>query len=365
MKFIIIFIIVIIPFITTLSKKNQFLFLNEFSMKQNNKLFNDDLKLEQCQLDESTKPDEEEEVEKMVLVSAIPHKKENKYLSIGQGQGFSSYFFDFLDPLLQKPISEEFQKIWDDAIAIEVPKPSDYEDPYSLKRILKLTTDESEEKMLEMIQKRRKDFNLEIWKDSIDAPRLFSILNNWKWRVKRVNVEDKVQYLIDKYDYNGDGRLSKSEFIIMMINQNKKAVKLDQERRCTHCLEKITEDIIDPIYENLRNCSLTGVSAERIWDRMQHLNRMTDSYDLYGCITETGNPRTSAVNDFILKSMKKENPHLTKDQFRTGIFIGYWRRQCNDIHIFTDDELNLKKYRWVGGKDINCEQLKMNFEENA
>lgn len=363
MKSIIICIIFIIPFITTLNKKNQFLFLNEFSMKQNNKLFNDDLKLAQCHLDETTSPDEEDE--KLVFVSATPHKKDNKFLAIGQGYGFSTYFFDFLDPLLQKPISEEFQKIWDEAFKIEVPKPSDYEDPYSLKRILKLTSDVPEKEMIEMIKQRRKEFNESIWEQSIDAPKLFSILNSWKWRVKKVSAEDKVQYLIDKYDYNGDGRLSKSEFIIMMINQNKKAVKLAQDKRCVNCLEKITEDIIDPIYENLRNCSLTGVSAERIWERMQHLNRMTDSYDLYGCTTESGNPRTSAVNDFVLKSMKKENPYLTKEQFRTGIFVGYWRRQVNDTHIFTDDEINLKKYRWVGGKDVNCDQLKMKFEEDA
>ena len=58
----------------------------------------------------------------------------------------------------------------------------------------------------------------------------------------------------------------------------------------------------------------------------------------------------------------KTNPYLSKEEFRSGVFIGYWTRQVTEDSIVLNDDINLKKYRWDGNLDRQCEKLKNAYE---
>ena len=84
-------------------------------------------------------------------------------------------------------------------------------------------------------------------------------------------------------------------------------------------------------------------NIEKIVNGIKNLNRGTKLYVMYSCVVKEGHLRTNSVNDFVIKSMKKTNPYLTKEEFRSGIFIGYWTRQVTEDSIVLNDDINLKK----------------------
>ena len=173
---------------------------------------------------------------------------------------------------------------------------------------------------------------------------------------------DPGQYIVDKYDFNGDGRLDAREFIIAMINNNKKVI--EGLKKCRNCMETIILSKLDPIYMYLDCSSNSMVSAEQMWAGFQKLKRSTLGYDIFKCQLDSGKYRTSAINDFILKAHKLVDGKVTKEEFRSGILTGYWNRQTDNTKVFLDDGRNLKTLRWGGQNgnvDIICERIKNNI----
>ena len=348
----------LLPLILSLTVKHQANFL---SIPNKEPLFTDNTEYKQCPVLEEKLEDEDE---KTVIVPSIPVSKPNKFDEIKMGQGHSTYFFDFLDPLLQDKIVKEFSRIWEEAKNIELPNEKDYKDPYPLNAFLRVETNMTQDAILNIITERNHKFNKTLWNNSIDGRHIYSIVKKWKWGIRKIAYDDTAKYLVNKYDYNGDGRIDVKEFLIMMINQNRRSLDLPKEKRCINCLETITDEFINPIYDylNNRNCTSKGLSSEQIWDGIKNLNRGTNLYDMYSCVLKEGHLRTNSVNDFVIKSMKKTSPYLTKEEFRSGIFIGYWTRQVTEDSIVLNDDINLKKYRWDGNLDRQCEKIKNSYE---
>jgi len=292
--------------------------------------------------------------------SLIPKSKENIWYK-QQGFGPSAYFFDHLDPVMQKNITSEFMKIWESAKKIANPPADEFQEPYTLDKIIfHLSGSEplssSIPEQINQMKKIKKDFNSEVWVNSISVAQLFKIISTWGW--SKPSDENFAKRLLDRFDFDGDGRLNPSEFILLSIINN---AKILGEIECkTHCYNKIISDLIDPIFTYLDCNKDNFVSSENLWVGMQSLRRPTWAYSMYLCRMPTvlnNNFRTTSCNDFILKNFKEKDGFLNKQEFRIGMLLGYWDRHTDINKVYTDDSKNLKGVRWAnnGWKDIACD----------
>ena len=64
---------------------------------------------------------------------SLPKKKKNKYEMKHIGWDASAYLFDFLDTIIQKAITDEFERIYKEAFKI-ADEPG-YLDPYTLEKM--------------------------------------------------------------------------------------------------------------------------------------------------------------------------------------------------------------------------------------
>jgi hypothetical protein len=308
------------------------------------------------------KKDEEEEQANAVNITddgtvwSLPRPKPNKHEKKKLGWDSSAYFFDYLDDVLQKDIVKEFDRIFKEAQKIQ--SPADYKDPYALEKILGLSGKNvpPKEELYKKIVSISPSFNPSVWESSISIGQMQTILKEWNWFANTAKP-DPAKYIVDRYDFDGDGRLNPREFLIAMIRNNKRIV--EGEKKCNNCMEHIIATKIDPIHIFLDCGAKDQITAEQIWVGLQKLKRPKLGYDIYKCSLEAGKYRTSAVNDFILKSHKMVEGKLTKEEFRLGLLTGYWDRHTDNNKIYLDDSHNMKTMRWAqdGNVDIICEKI--------
>jgi len=68
--------------------------------------------------------------------------------------------------------------------------------------------------------------------------------------------------------------------------------------------------------------------------------------------------RTSAINDFVLKSHDSKNGLLTKEEFVSWVLFGFWNRQVEPTKVLEWDERSLLNLRWNQWKvDIYHDQV--------
>ena len=120
--------------------------------------------------------------------SNVPKAKANPYAK-QQGFGASAYLFDFFDDVMQQQIDAEFQKVFQAAKAMKEPDPATFQDPYTLDKLVfyysqqgKDTTNAKETDLMSQIQKYNKNFNAQVWGNSINMGQLYSILDQWGWK---------------------------------------------------------------------------------------------------------------------------------------------------------------------------------------
>lgn len=322
-------------------------------------LFNDPTRKDvECPCEEKSE-EEEEEIDDSEgaegRVFNIPKKKKNYYEKKKIGEEASAYLFDYLDPVMQNIILEEFDKIY--KAAQKIKNDPSYTDPYQLSSILNLPPETPTAELLSKMKALVPTFDAAIWQNSISVAQIHSIITEWGWNYDP-SKPDPAKFLVDKYDYNGDGRLNPKEFIIAMIRYNKKIIGTPET--CKNCMENIVETKIDPIFMYLDCTGGNLVNAEQIWNTLKKLKRPVVGYDYYKCTLEGGKYRTSAINDFVLKSHKTVEGRLDKEEFRLGILQGYWDRHVTENGIDKTDERNLKKFRWAndGAVDVVCERIK-------
>lgn len=292
---------------------------------------------------------------------SVPRRKRNLYEEKQIGYGPSAYLFDFLDDILQRDITIEFVRIWNEARTLVAP--SEYKDPYTLESILGYSSETApkigESELINKIMSLSPAFSADVWKISLTCGQIDKILKEWGWFYDFTKT-DPAKLLVDRFDFDGDGRLNPREFLLAMIYNNKKVVDSATKQRCKNCLEILIETKIDPIFSYMDCTSINVVSADDMWKNFRFLKRTkSDVYDIYKCKLENGNYRTSAVNDFLLKSHKIIDGRLNKEEFRYGLLTGYWDRHTDSLRIYPDDTKNLKSVRWSvdGVHDNTCERI--------
>lgn len=302
--------------------------------------------------------DDEDDKEAKATLMVAPFKARDEYSIKELGFGYSAYFFDFLDATLQKRVLESFTEMWKDALAIK-PTDEQYEDPYALATMLngkpRKMADINAEESTNLLKKLKlifPKFDEITWMKSLDAFKINAIVTQWKWDYP-LGTPDPAKYLISNYDFNGDGRLSVQEFLIASIYTNRKVLGGQQ---CQHCYSKLIHDLIDPIFHFADCDSDLRVTAEELWKGLK-LIKQDHHNSYYKCIYEKSNYRTSAVNDFILKTGYNKRGTITSEEFRLGILLGYWTRHVNKDGIIVDDAYNRKKDRWIHGKDTKCDEI--------
>ncbi len=266
--------------------------------------------------------------------------KKNHFWWVKQwGYGPAAYFFDFLDPVLKKPVVEEFKAMHKDLLAFPS-EASDFNDAFDYKKLVSQDSSSLSKSTLKRLQLFTKNYDSSVYDVSANMVQLRGALTKWKWPV---NPGDSSFYqrFISKYDMNFDGRLNPREFILGSIYDNPQAVG---SSLCQHCFFDVGQTI-DAIFLYV-DCNNDGLlSAEELWKNLAGMKTNTEKWNIFSFGNDE-NIRTAAVNDFILKNMKIKNGQLTRKEFRTGILLGIWDRQTEKTQIINDDSRNMKNLRW-------------------
>lgn len=308
---------------------------------------------------------------------SLPDIKVNKYEAKRIGFERSAYFFDFLDAALEQPIMLSLQKLWDSAFAHKAPESTDLKDkkhesfnPYSLQLLFNST--ESNKYLFCELKKFRTDFNEKIYNESITLPQFRAAAKTWTYHK---NKNDPLRYIFDQHDYNGDGRLSRKEFILAFLNVHKTTLG---EPACTEepCIHSVIRDLVSVIFERLDCKENEKLNAEEIFEGIKSLKRFTrndkgnlvlnekqNNFDMYQCEANGVKVHTNSVSDFVIKSQKTFTGYLDKTEFVRGIMLGYWSRNVDDLKFYLDtekienlkDTKSKKELRWNdNGVDIMC-----------
>ena len=307
---------------------------------------------------------------------AIPRNKVNKYDSRLYGWGPSAYLFDYLDPVLEAKTLKIFNDLWKEVSTItSFPTKEDKEDPYTLKRIFNMP-DQTDAVLLEKFKALKPSFNKQVWEASVTIPQVRMASKTWNFNA---NTNDQAREIVDTYDYNGDGRLSRKEYIIAYLNINRavmgqktcttylnsKSVKTENE-----CIHSFIKNIIYPMFFKA-DCGDYDdkIGSEEIWYSFKSLIRKKEDkqekrFNIYDCIILNEPYHTTSINDFILKSQKTIESYLNKLEFTRGIFLAYWARSVSETTIFPSyyaEEKkgkaalyhNMKNLRWTAASSLD------------
>jgi len=310
----------------------------------------------------------------------VPKSKHNKYEKRLYGWGPSAYLFDYWDAVLQEPVLAAFEKLWNEVKTQQVfPTEKDKIDPYTLKKIFNMP-DSPDDVLLARFLSLKPSFSSEIWKNSITVPQLRMVAKEWNYNP---NSADYAREIVDTYDYNGDGRLSASEFIIAYLNINRATIgtkdcNKDKDGKIIDpgCIHEVVKTLMYPMFLRM-DCQDYDdkIGAEEMFTALKHLKRFKldattkkpeidpttknpvadNFYDIFKCIIFNEAYHTTAVNDFVLKSQKTIDGYLNKLEFVRGILLGYWARSIKDNNIRDQPTLDYKKRRWTEtSEDTKC-----------
>jgi len=304
-----------------------------------------------------------------------PYKKKNNYMEETEKYDQISYFFDYMDDVLQKDISGELKALIDEAKDIPEEDPSVFDDPYSAEKLLYYWShgqeghDPLKEKGqavnvdLNKLKQYNPYFDIESWKNSFSAAKISNIIKKFGWNGVRP-IPFFYKRLIDKFDFDGNGRLNTKEFLFYAIWENYKNYFQCKK----HCFKDVIEKKINPLF-TFFDCDSDGyINSENFWAGMKYLKRTApESYNFYKCeVPKAYNKfyRTHAPNDFVLKNYEIADGYVNREEFRKGILLGYWERQVKPNNVVLDDSLNGKSIRWdtKGTKDKDCEELLLMYD---
>jgi len=307
------------------------------------------------------------------IMGKLPSKKQNVNYKAWGVASESAYVFDFIDYLFQDRMVKAFENWWKQCQTL--PPKIGVEDPYTLlTQLVTIYYDKGATKApfplptkkqsmtdhIGFMKKVKPTFDESDWLLNISVPQLATIYDKFRWVYNR-NDSGFFHKLIDKYDYDGDGRLDAREFIFLTIWENKKEVR---SSRTIYPFYKIQDAYVYPIFK-FADCTSKGfIVAEQLWATFHNLKRQEsntndENYNFYDCEVPNGYTHTSAVNDFVLKCAGTIQGALNPDEFATCMMLGFWDRQTSVNKIVQKDEMNKKDTRWKDEKiDIICEKMK-------
>jgi Ca2+-binding EF-hand superfamily protein len=296
-------------------------------------------------------------IEVNAFEDSYPRTKKNFFDKLGFNEGPITYLIDFMEEAFEKyskNVQKEFKQIFDDAK--QVTPTEGVKDPYYLAKIATqngtAVEDLKPEDYYRIIKERVPRFNSSVYEASITIPQLVEFFKTNKWTLSQENLLLEAKTLVDKFDFNGDGRLNFREFIIAMIFKTEDLVRA---KICTKCLEIINEEIIEPIFSFIDCERRNMISAEEIWNNLKYLIRRDENtYNIFTCKISNELYRTSSINDFVLKAHKSTLGYLTRNEFRTGLFLAFWDRYVGDVSLKEEEENIRKTERWGNsGKNDN------------
>ena len=297
-----------------------------------------------------------------------PFKKKNKYMQETEKFDQVVYFFDYIDDVFQKKMSDLLKSLLNEAEKIQEEDPKEFDDPYSPEKLLfywsngQAGRDPAKENgnftkvNPDQLTQYKKDFNVELWKKSFSASKISKIIKTFGWTSSIQPFF--LKKLIDKFDFDGNGRLDSREFLFYAIWENYKTYYTCKN----HCFKELIESTITPLF-TFFDCDRDGyINSENLWEGLKYLKRTKPNYSIYKCeVPNAYNKfyRTHATNDFILKNYNIADGYLNNEEFRKGILLGYWERQVNREGVVDNDSINRKTERWDtnGEKDKDCEEL--------
>jgi len=288
---------------------------------------------------------------------SFPRRKKNLLEQLGFNQGPVTYLIDFLEEAFEKyskVIYREMKQIYDDAKAISVSEGTGTKDPYYLAKIATQNgtalEDLKPDEYYRMIKAKVPSFNSTVYEASITIPQLVEVFKTNKWSLAQENYVFEAKKLVDKFDFNGDGRLSFREFILAMIFKTEDLVR---SKICSKCLEAVNEEVIDPMYTFIDCEKRNMVNAEEMWKSLKYLLRRNENtFNIFTCKISNEMYRTSSINDFVLKAHKSLLGYVTRNEFRTGLFLAYWDRYIGETDLLIEQENKRKDERW-GNKGQN------------
>lgn len=309
-------------------------------------------------------------------VTAGPQKKDNRYLKETEKFDQVIYFFDYMDDVFQKPLAQALAKVLDEAQKIPEEDPKRFDDPYTAEKLLYYWSHGAEGRdpikgtgphvvvdPSRLVQYKR-DFDPELWKKSFSAAKISAIIKAFGWG----SIPPQPYFfkmLIDKFDFDGNGRLDPKEFLFYAIWENYKNYFSCRK----NCFKEVIETYINPLF-TFFDCDNDGyINSENLWEGNKFLKRKDpEAYNYYRCeVPTTFNKfyRTHAPNDFILKNFDLADGFLNREEFRKGILLGYWERQVNGLNVVEDNSINRKDDRWGnnGKVDIDCQELLQMYDK--
>jgi len=273
----------------------------------------------------------------------IKASKSELYWVKNWGFGNSAYLFDYLSPVFKVPFVNEAKKIYSELKAINNKKDGIYTDPFDYMNFITPEMSNAEkEKILSNLKNINSNYVKEIYDISINAVQLHYAMKKWKWVVDSTVADYAMDFLM-KYDGDGDGRLNMREIILGVIDHNQSIIG-------NSGVKNAFEGIFFKINAMFTfiDCNGDGyVSAEEMWKNLKTLKRGDANANKFNIFGLNEGLRTSAINDFVLKSHESKNGLLSKPEFVSGVLFGFWNRQIEPTKILDTDDRSLIKLRWV------------------
>lgn len=258
------------------------------------------------------------------------------------GHGPVSYLFDYLDPVFKSDFIKETNMILKAINNFKKEDTEAYYDKFNLHLIAPKGNRLADDADFKAINEK---FSKEIYDLSINSVQLNQALPQWGWIIPS-NAADPAYDFIVKYDVNGDGRLSPSELILGDIWNNKNREGL-YCYACYHLIAKKIGAIFDYV-----DCQGKGyLMAEELWQKLSSIKRKDNRWNIFRGGEKS--IRSSCVNDLVLKNSYTIDGALTKNEFVSGILLGFWHRILNDKGVVENESRSLKDLRWSNNGQVD------------
>ena len=314
------------------------------------------------------------------LEDRMPQIKPDVWSAKKFGNGDAAYFFDYIDVCFRKLVVDEFKQMFDRVKKFQYNEDLDPYSPLKLlagynalgngdkidQSIFQANDEAHKQKALKAIEALSNGtFKADLYNAGIAMPQFDQVFSNFKWDLPKHNKPTNVGYYeFNKYDFNGDGRLSPREFILFALRHNKDYFGKIGKGVKEYMFNGVVDDYLQPFFY-FADCDNDGlITAENIWNSSLDLKcaASQSGYKLNSCPVDEFDSnvdyKTNSCSDIVLNNESIYDGRLTLNDWSLGILMGFWDRQTSDTTVEEGDNRNLKSLRWGnnGATDLECEK---------